>query len=172
MHKKENSIERSVASNHKLMRYSLNKSQEEGMVLQLADNSIQACNSAAERILGIATDRMQEWISVNSDWFAENGLPLNVEEHPTRLALRNGKPYLKEIVSFARSPEQIIWLLLDAQPLFKANETLPYAVVTTFSDISAQKQLLQRELALASTSIIYIYTKRRRTDITNHFNCR
>jgi PAS domain-containing protein len=34
---------------------------EEGMVLQLADGTIEACNAAAAKILGLTTEQIRSW---------------------------------------------------------------------------------------------------------------
>ncbi|MGL5881485.1 MAG: PAS domain-containing protein, partial [Xenococcaceae cyanobacterium] len=121
------------------MRYSLNEAIEKGMVLQLVDDSIQACNSNVEKILGITADRMEGWTSLDRCWHGEDGSIFESEEHPTVICLLTGTPQSNKIIGFDRSDGELIWLLLDAQPLFKANENLPYAVVTTFTDITQQK---------------------------------
>lgn len=57
-----------------------------GIVLQLADGKIQACNAAAELILGFTLEQIQGCNSNDSLWQAihEDGSPFPGEAHPIR----------------------------------------------------------------------------------------
>jgi PAS domain S-box-containing protein len=132
---------------------SSNAVEQEGMVFQLADGSIQACNRNAERILGVSAEQIQEWLFLKSGWqgILDDGAPLLPEMHPAMVALRTGKPNLGSTIGFYQSNAEPIWLLVNSQPLFRGKETVPYAVVTTFVDLREQK-LRQQELKLADLS--------------------
>jgi PAS domain S-box-containing protein len=134
---------------------SSNAVEQEGMVLHLADGSIQACNHNAERILGVSAEQIQEWISLKSGWsaIAEDGYPILPEMHPGMVALRTGQPNSGSTIGFYQPNADLIWLLVNSQPLFRAKETTPYAVVTTFADLRGQK-LRQQELKLADASSV------------------
>jgi signal transduction histidine kinase/ActR/RegA family two-component response regulator len=116
---------------------------EEGMILQFADGSIQACNASAERILGIPSEQMQAWTFLDSSWqvINEDGSPLNTKTHPAMVAWNTGKPCLNFVMGLCKPKGDLIWLLMNSQPLFVAHETAPYAVVSTFSDITQGKRL-------------------------------
>jgi signal transduction histidine kinase/ActR/RegA family two-component response regulator len=116
---------------------------EEGMILQFADGSIQACNASAERILGIPCEQMQAWTFLDSSWqvINEDGSPLNTKTHPAMVAWNTGKPCLNFVMGLCKPKGDLIWLLMNSQPLFVAHETAPYAVVSTFSDITQGKRL-------------------------------
>jgi len=114
---------------------------EEGMVLQLADGRIQACNASAESILGLTSEQIQGWTFLNSSWqfIHEDGSPLSAEAHPAMVVWNTGQPCLNFVVGLYRPNGELIWLLMNSQPLFLACETAPYAVVSTFSDITQRK---------------------------------
>lgn len=116
---------------------------EEGMILQFADGSIQACNASAERILGIPSEQMQAWTFLDSSWqvINEDGSPLNTKTHPAMVAWNTGKPCLNFVMGLCKPKGDLIWLLMNSQPLFVAHETAPYAVLSTFSDITQGKRL-------------------------------
>ncbi|MBE9039045.1 ATP-binding protein [aff. Roholtiella sp. LEGE 12411] len=116
---------------------------EEGMILQFADGSIQACNASAERILGIPSEQMQAWTFLDSSWqvINEDGSPLNTNTHPAMVAWNTGKPCLNFVMGLCKPKGDLIWLLMNSQPLFVAHETAPYAVVSTFSEITQGKLL-------------------------------
>ncbi|MGL5833844.1 MAG: PAS domain S-box protein, partial [Waterburya sp.] len=132
---------------------SSNAVEQEGMVFQLADGSIQACNRNAERILGVSAEQIQEWIFLKSGWqaIAEDGYPILPEMHPAMVALRTGKPNPESTMGFYQPNTEPIWLLVNSQPLFRAKETIPYGVVTTFVDLKKQK-LRQQKLKFADLS--------------------
>jgi CheY-like chemotaxis protein len=123
---------------------SLNPPKREGMVLQLADGSIEACNANTEMILGLKLEQIEGWTSINSRWqtIDRDGEQSLCETHPAMVALTTGKPCLNIVMGFYKPNGELIRLLLDSQPLFKVNETNPYAVVTTFSDIEDRQQVL------------------------------
>jgi PAS domain S-box-containing protein len=137
------------------MRDPSNAVEQEGMVLHLVDGSIQACNHCAESILGVNADQIQEWIFLRSGWrtIAEDGSPMGKEMHPAMVALRTGQPNSRSIIGFYKPNAELIWLFVNSQPLFRAAETTPYAVVTTFVDLTEQKKQQElEELNIVNTS--------------------
>jgi len=137
------------------MRNSPTAVKQEGMVLHLADGSIQGCNSDAEDILGVSAEQIQDWIFLKSGWsaIAEDGSPILKEMLPAMVALGTGKPNSGSTIGFYQPNADLIWLLVNSQPLFRAKETTPYAVVTTFADLTEQK-LRQQELNVADPSSV------------------
>jgi PAS domain S-box-containing protein len=125
----------SILGNNGKMLNSLDLVQPEGMVLQLADGSIQACNANAERILGLKLEQIQGWMSTDSHWqnIHEDG-SLFPGEHPATIALFTGESCSNVVMGFYKPSGELIWLSIDSEPLFKTHETNPYAVVTTFKE--------------------------------------
>ncbi|MBD3884010.1 PAS domain-containing protein [Phormidium tenue FACHB-886] len=116
----------------------------EAMVFQLADGSIQGCNAAAEQILGLTKEQMQGLTSASCPWQVvhEDGSPLPHEQHPASIAFRTGQPCLGGIVGVYHPNGKLIWLQINAHPLFQANGTVPYAVVSTFREMPELEQTL------------------------------
>jgi PAS domain S-box-containing protein len=108
-----------------------------GMVLQLADGKIQACNSRAEKLLGMTVEQMQGNTSINCplQTVREDGSDFPGETHPGMVALRTGQPCSNVIMGFYQPQGQLIWLKIDSQPLFQKDRSTPYAAVTTFIEI-------------------------------------
>jgi PAS domain S-box-containing protein len=133
---------------------SSNAVEQEGMVLHLADGSIQACNLNAESILGVSGEQIQEWIFLTSGWqaIAEDGSAILPEMHPAMIALRTGKPKSGSTIGFYQPNAELIWLSVNSQPLFRSPETTPYAVVTTFTDLTEQKLRQQKSEFTALSS--------------------
>ncbi|MDZ8086292.1 MAG: PAS domain-containing protein [Nostoc sp. DedQUE12b] len=136
-------------ANHKLLHRQVSKkansslvaSQEEGMVLQLPDGTIQACNAASDRILGLTPQQLvgQNLLDPKWQFIHEDGSPLLSETHPAIVTQNTGKPCLNVVCGFYKPNGELVWLLLSSQPLFQTEGSNLYAIVTTFSDITASK---------------------------------
>ncbi|MEG5061763.1 MULTISPECIES: PAS domain-containing protein [unclassified Microcoleus] len=113
-----------------------------GMVLQLADGSIQGCNARAQELLGLTAEQMQDSSSINCPWqtVRQDGSDFAGETHPAMVALSTGQPSSNVIMGFYQPQGELIWLNLNSQPLFQGDRSTPYAVITTFTEI-AQPQL-------------------------------
>jgi PAS domain S-box-containing protein len=114
----------------------------EGMVFQLADGSIEMCNANAKSILGLSIEQIQGWASTDSIWHTihEDGSPFPGETHPAIISLRTGKPCLNVVMGLYKSDRELIWLSINSQPIFRSNESTPYAVLSSFIDITDQKK--------------------------------
>ena len=115
----------------------------EGMVLQLADGTICACNASVQSILGYTPEQIQGFTSTSLPWqtIHQDGSPFLSETHPAMVSLQTGEPCLNVVMGFYKPEGELVWLKLNSQPLFRANEAAPYAVVTTFTDISELQEL-------------------------------
>lgn len=114
----------------------------EGIVLQTQAGVIEACNTAAEQILGLTAEQMMGRKSVDPRWQAihEDGSPFPGEEHPAMITLRTGQP-LKDVIMGVHQPDgQLRWISSNSQPLNEPDAALPYAVVTSFADITDRKR--------------------------------
>ncbi|GAB4435366.1 MAG: hypothetical protein OHK0015_26130 [Chloroflexi bacterium OHK40] len=114
----------------------------EGIVLQGADGAIQACNPSAERVLGLSADQLMGRTSVDPRWHAvrADGSPFPGEDHPAMVALCTGAPQ-EGVVMGVQTPDGAErWLWINSHPLFEEGATRPYAVVSSFTDITAQRR--------------------------------
>jgi PAS domain S-box-containing protein len=112
-----------------------------GMLLQLADGSIQGCNSHAQELLGMTAQQMQGCTSINSllQTVREDGSDFPGETHPAMVALQTGRSCSNVIMGFYQPQGKLVWLTLNSQPLFQGDRSTPYAVVTTFTELAQQK---------------------------------
>jgi PAS domain S-box-containing protein len=122
--------------------------QAEGMILQLADGSIQACNASAEKILGFTTPQLIGRNLFDLPWqlISEDAL------HPAMVALTTGKPCLQVDCGFYQPNALQIRLLINSQPLFQAKESSPYAVITTFREVVANHSQTSQDVAILRDS--------------------
>lgn len=129
----------------------------EGITLQNADGTICATNASAEQILGLTTDQIMGRSSLDPHWYSihEDGSPFPGSQHPAMVTLRTGKPCRNVIMGISKPDGQLTWISINSQPLFHPGELLPYAVVTSFSDITERQQMevalreSQQQLSLA-----------------------
>ena len=120
---------------------SLVSSMAEGVVLQSADGAVTAVNPAAERIEGRSAEEMLGRTPDDAQWGAvtEDGRPLEGKLHPAMVTLRTGAPQSDVVMGIHRPDQTLVWISVNAQPLMAPGSPLPYAVVSTFHDITARK---------------------------------
>lgn len=113
----------------------------EGIVLRQADGVISAYNRAAERILGITAQEMQD-VSMDPRWYTirEDGTRLPVEDRPNRAALRTGRPENDFVMGIHKPDDSVTWVSVNSQPMFRKGEGAPHAVVATYRDVTEQRR--------------------------------
>jgi two-component system sensor kinase FixL len=141
-----------------LLYRSLVTAMAEGVVFQRADGVITAVNPAAERIEGRSAAEM---VGLDAHALApgairEDGSAFPAEEQPSMVTLRTGAPQSNVIMGLKRPDGGQAWISINSQPLRRSEDAHPYAVVTTFHDITAQKssELQLRTLAENSPDVI------------------
>ncbi len=134
------SVESALLDAEALFRSAIGAMQE-GFMVQDADGKVLMANKCAEEIMGLSQDEMVGQAAMRSHWRAihEDGALFAREEHPSRQALRTGLPQPGCVLGLDKPDQPLLWLSVSAAPLFHSGETVPYAAVTTFSDITAQK---------------------------------
>jgi len=115
----------------------------EGIVLQGSDGSIQACNHAAEIMLGLTADQMMGRTSIDPRWSAihEDGSVFPGETHPAMVTLKTGKPQSHVVMGVHKPDGNLTWILINTQPIFHSHSSLPDAVVASFTDITQLKKI-------------------------------
>jgi PAS domain S-box-containing protein len=121
----------------------------QGVVYQDASGNIISANPSAERILGLTMDQMMGRSSVDPRWKSvkEDGSDYPGEMHPAMVALKTGQSVINAIMGvYHPADDSQHWISIDAVPLFKPNETKPFQVYSTFTDITEQKRSEQEIL--------------------------
>lgn len=109
----------------------------EGVIVWSAPNGVfSSCNEAAERILGIAEDRIKGRTFGELGWqlLREDGTP--VVERPIAVSLHEGKAQHGLVLGLRRPDGSLVWVSHSSVPLRRPAEAEPYAVVSTFSDVT------------------------------------
>jgi PAS domain S-box-containing protein len=139
----------------------------EGVVMQDADGAILACNASAERLLGLSAKQLAGRSSLDPRWRAihPDGSPFPGETHPAITTLRSGLPERNVEMGVQKPDGTLTWLSISTHPLFRESEPKPYAVVSTFSDITdrklaeaARQETEERYRSIVETSLEGIWT--------------
>jgi len=113
-----------------------------GVIYQGADGKIISANPAAEKILGLTFEALQNKTSLDPAWqsLAEDGSVVPGDKHPSMIALSSGKPVGPFIMGIYNPQKQDhVWLSINAVPLFQPDEKKPFQVYTTFEDVTERK---------------------------------
>ena len=126
----------------------------EGVVYQDSRGQVIFHNSSAERILGrpvgesfgsafpIPPERSSD----------EDAAPPATDEHPAIAALRTAKPCTGAVMGIRRGGELVTWISVNSVPLFRPGESVPYAVLSTVTDITAR---YDEELSLRAREKVF-----------------
>ena len=109
-----------------------------GVVFQDASGRVLNCNAAAQRILGLPQGQIEGRDSMDPGWHAirEDGSPFPGPEHPAMSTLRNGVPLANVVMGLQKPDGTVTWISISSEPLRRAPGAPPYAVVTTFADVT------------------------------------
>ena len=115
----------------------------EGVVVIGADGKILSVNSGAERIMGLTAKQLVGRSIYDPRWGAmrEDGTPSRPEEFFTAASLRTGEPLANVVIGIHRGDGETVWLNGSTQPLFHPGKTKPYAIVTSFFDITSRRHM-------------------------------
>lgn len=115
----------------------------EGIILQDANGIIHTCNAAAEGILGISAEQLMGQTFNDPGWLVikEDGEPIPSDQQPLNVTLCTGQSFTNVVIGIYKSDGNLTWLSLNSQPLFRSNESTPYAAVASFIDITKRKQI-------------------------------
>ncbi len=115
----------------------------EGIILQETTGVIRTYNAAAERILGLSAEQLMGRAAIDPGWRAvkEDGEPFPHDENPLTVTLRTGQPLTDVLMGIYKPDGTLTWLTINSQPLFRSNETKPYAAVASLIDITRRKQI-------------------------------
>jgi PAS domain S-box-containing protein len=118
------------------------ESVSEGIILQDADGRIVTWNPSAERIFGITVEEIIGQISTERNWQVtrEDGSVFPATEHPSLITLATGEPSKNVVMGVSTLDGRFSWISINTNPLFKQNDSKPYAVVISFIDITEHKK--------------------------------
>lgn len=126
----------------------------EGVVLYDSLGGVEQANPAAERILGIKVDRLTATSAEERGWqvLGEAGAPLPANEWPVSRALTTGREIFDVPLGVVPPSGDMRWLSVSAVPLRHRPGAAPYAVVSSFVDITEQR-LTQERLRISEATL-------------------
>ena len=140
-----------------------------GILVQGPNSEIIENNKAACEMLGLCQDQLLGKTSFDDQWkvIHPNGSNYKPEEHPVPKAIRELKP-VKGIVMGVFRPmnNDLIWLLVDAIPVFDDNKSLLY-VICSFNNITNQ---INAENALKISNERFFYSNKASSDVIWDWN--
>ena len=114
----------------------------QGVVFLNRAGQVIEANSAAERILGITIELLQQRspLAPLGQVASENETDIPVQEQPAMIALKTGQE-VHGVVIGIQTPQKTAptWIRVNAIPQFLPGETKPYQVYMTLDDITAEK---------------------------------
>lgn len=118
----------------------------EGIVVFDSNGVIADMNAATERMFDVTRqDMIGQTLSIfDNRLLDQSGAPLPTSRHPAAQTLATGQPQTGVLLGVRLDDGQVRWVLLNAQPVTEADDTL-VSVVVSFSDVTRQKQI-QAEL--------------------------
>ncbi|MEI6754472.1 MAG: PAS domain S-box protein [Paludibacter sp.] len=116
-----------------------------GVLIQGPDSEILLSNPKALELLGVSEDQLLSKTSFDPDWnvIHEDGTPFPGPTHPVPQAIATHLPVRGVVMGvFHPLKGEYVWLLVDALPSLKIDETI-HQVVCTFIDITKRKKAEQ-----------------------------
>lgn len=118
----------------------------EGVVVQRADGTVITSNASAARLLGLTEQELAErgLGGVRSTAIREDGREIPPDQRPGAVSLRTGKPISGAVMGLRKPDGATTWISVNTVPLTRPGDPQPYAVVSSFSDITARREAEQR----------------------------
>ena len=133
----------------------------EGAFYQTRDGKLSNANPAALRVFGVTREQFVGKTCVNPQWtiFREDGTEVLVGEHPPTVALRTGKAIRNVLAGvYSKATGSETWVIVNAVPQFRDDESKPYQVFVTMHDITTRKHSeellrIERKMSIKLNSI-------------------
>ena len=113
----------------------------EGVVVQDHEGKIVSWNQSAERVLGLTGDQLSGRTSMDPQWRVVNANdePMAGEEHPIMRARLTGEHVDGVVQGVHRGDGAVVWLSVNARPMFVGNLDDNAGAVATFTDITQSR---------------------------------
>ncbi|MBU1236016.1 MAG: PAS domain S-box protein [Gammaproteobacteria bacterium] len=116
----------------------------EGVVFQNADGVITSANPAAERTLGLnAGTLLGQTSMVPLPVLTSDGRSMAEDRLPWNVTRNTGLTQTSVTLGTKKPDGSTVWLSVNTSPV-EAGESAPYAVVTTFRDVTGQREMQQQ----------------------------
>jgi PAS domain S-box-containing protein len=140
-------VERALGDSEERFRSAV-EAMDEGVIVRNVDGSLRLWNKSAARLLGMPPEEMQAsdfQMQPAGRLTRKDGTPITPEEQASAIAIMTERPVRNMVVQMKVEGVEPKTFLVSAIPLVQAGQSSPYAVLSTFTDISEQRH---NELAL------------------------
>jgi PAS domain S-box-containing protein len=112
---------------------------QEGLVVIDGHGVVAWANPRAEQMLG--SGRIVGTTLYDPIWNAvqDDGSALMKQNHPGAIALRSGRPLSGVAMGMRRADATMIWLSVNADPIFADNDVAPRGALLTFRDVTRER---------------------------------
>ena len=112
-----------------------------GVLVLDSGGIITLSNPRAAAILGLTAGEMRGRAWADPRWGAihEDGTPFLAEDYPSMVSLRTGARLHDVILGVQKPDGTRTWIRVDSEPLSRPGRPEPYAVVVSFTDITAER---------------------------------
>jgi diguanylate cyclase (GGDEF)-like protein/PAS domain S-box-containing protein len=112
-----------------------------GVVAMAPDGRVQAANQQARTILGRVGQDVEEQglFATDLDVVDQEGSPLALADLPAMRTLHSGEPCSNVVLGVRSAGDSVVWILAGSEPVFDADGQTVTSVVSTFVDITAQR---------------------------------
>ena len=172
------------ALRHSEDRYrSVIEAMSEGVVVRDMEGNVRTHNRSAEHLLGLSEDELKHGREEDLIEFMihEDGSPVSRDSLIINLIRAGDEHQYRTVRGLYRPDGTLVWLLVSSRPLIKPGDYHPYAVVTTFTDITGRKQAEEttgrerdrlRTLIDSTPDYIFIKDPQGRFEISNTAHAR
>jgi|GEM_PF-1212056 len=114
----------------------------DGIMVHDARGALSSWNPSALRILGLSSKELTGWpySTEEVDPIHEDGCKFLAGEYPALVSLLTGRACTDTVLGFRTPQGDRRWISINTQPLQREGDEFPYAVVTSFTDITRRKE--------------------------------
>ncbi|MEI8337592.1 MAG: PAS domain S-box protein [bacterium] len=125
--------------------HSIVSSINEGIVMNDKNGKVILINPSAEKILGRKVSELEK-INLKErikaiKFVRADGTALLYEDIPSIISLKTGKSQRGVVLGVPKNGGEVVWISVNSEPLFSNSDSEPYAVVTTFRDITREREI-------------------------------
>lgn len=138
---------------------SIFQAMSEGIIVMDAQGKVTECNLASQEILQLNSSEILGHSSEEIKYKAikEDGTLFEYTDRPFYKVLHEKEPQFNVIMGVTRKNNTVVWVLINAQPIFSDDFSTILSVVITLNDITAYRQSkhdLEKYLQIIDTHII------------------
>ncbi len=144
----------------------------EGVVFQDRQGRVILNNEASELMLGLSAAQLDGRDYRDPRWMVtrEDGSSLLLKDFPAQAALATGEAQANTVVCVHKPGGDVIWLNVNAVPVYDGSSSDPYAVVSSFSDITDLKhkaELLRDQMRQLHEAQVQVEIRQKELKLAN-----